>query len=468
MMKPFGSLRVRFVVGMLAGVSVFSAAVLVVADRESRVALHGRTLQAATSQLVAHSQIVAARILIEDEVGVRSLLVGVLKTNPDWTGIELERPGKSALRVVRRAGDVVVSTDGATPSGFVAHANVLDGTPGTLVAWVSEGPDRAAAAVETDRLLLLLLLLSAGGLGTAAIFGRWLTDSLVMITERVRALGEGKLGGEFPVPNGEGEVTALDEALQHATRQLAEAERHLVANRRRMVEVEKLAAVGSLAAGVAHDIVNPIAGAAACVRRLGRDDLEAERRHQYASLATEALERASRVLGELLAYARPSMGGPEEVDVRSVVESATRLVASSALREFRVAAGPELSARWPRQQVVHILSNLLQNAGQAASTQVVVTWTTREELVVIEITDDGPGIAEGVRPRVFEPFFTTRPVGQGAGLGLSVSLALANKMGGWIELQSGPGVPGAIGTIARFTLPKTVQEITDVAENTAG
>lgn len=465
MMRPFASLRVRFVLGMLAGCAVFSTAVLVVADRESRAALHARTLHAATSQLIAHSEVVAGRILIEDEVGVRALLVGVLKTNPDWTGIELNRPGLATIRALRRDGEVVLASDGGPPPGFPAHADVLDGTPGTLTAWVSEEPDRAAAAVETNRLLLLLLLLSAGGIGAAALFGRWITASLVTMAERVRALGEGRLEGEFPVPDDEGEVTVLAEALVQATRRLTEAQLHLQANRRRMVEVEKLAAVGSLAAGVAHEVANPIAGAVACVRRLGRDDLEVERRLEYASLATEALGRASRVLQELLAYARPGMAGPEEVEVRGVVEAATRLVDSSSQRQFRIVGGPDLHARWPRQQVDQVLTNLLLNAAQASRTQVVVGWTTRDDLVVIEITDDGPGIPEAVRARVFEPFFSTRPVGKGTGLGLSVSLALANTMGGWIELEPGNELRG---TVARFTLPTTVKGTPDVAANSAG
>lgn len=463
----FFSLRVRFILVMLAGCTVFSSAVLIVADSEARAAFHARTVQTATAQLVAHSDVIAERVLIDDEQGVRAFLVAVLETNPDWNRVGLTRPARGPIAAVRRDSVVILSAEAGPLADFPVYAEILDGAPGRLTAWVSEGPDRTATEGLTNRLFTLLMALSAGGIGAAALFGRWLTASLVTMAHNVRALGAGQLTGEFPVPTNEGEVTVLAEALRDATRSLEAARGALDSNRRRMVEVEKLAAVGGLAAGVAHEVANPIAGAVACVRRLQRSDLPPARRQEYAHLATEALDRAGRVLRELLAYARPGTEGREDVEVGNVIDAAVRLVAASTRRELCNEGGPRIEARWPRQQVDQVLTNLLLNATQAASKRVAVAWETRGSLIVIEITDDGPGIAPAVLARAFEPFFTTRAVGDGTGLGLSVSLALAHAMGGWIELEARPGQAGT-GTIARFALPILVPERTDVPENPAG
>jgi signal transduction histidine kinase len=460
-MSPvFSMIRVRFLLVMIVGCTTFSVAAAVVAGSELRAALHTRTLANTAAQLVAHADIVAERVLVDDEVGARSLLVGVVETNPDWTGLDLLRPGKPAVRAIRQGTAVLIAADESTPPGFPVRAPILDGHPGALIAWVSTDADDAAAVHGVERLLGLLVVLSLGGISAAALLGHWLTASLVTMAVQVRKLGEGKLIGEFPVPPGEGEVTVLAQAFRETVARLAEARVHLEANQRRMIEVEKLAAVGSLAAGVAHEVANPIAGAAACLRRLGRSEIEPERRAEYVSLATEALDRAGRVLRELLAYARPGIEGPAAVEVRAVVEAATRLVASSAGCEVSVVRGPDVQASWPRQQVDQVLTNLLLNATQAAATRVTAGWTTRDDLVIIEITDDGPGIPPEVRTHMFEPFFTTRPVGQGTGLGLSVSLALANTMGGWIGVDSIEGRPG---TVVRFAIPSTVLERTHVA-----
>ena len=101
-----------------------------------------------------------------------------------------------------------------------------------------------------------------------------------------------------------------------------------------------------------------------------------------------------------------------------------------------------------------MLTNLLLNACQAASTEVVLSWRLAGDDVVLEISDDGPGIPDAIRQQVFEPFFTTREVGKGTGLGLAVSSSIATALGGRIELLHRAG--DATGTVARFVVPQIV------------
>lgn len=448
------SLRTRFVVVMVVGCSIFSGTVLAVTRSSSMTALQLRTADMAQAQLSAHAGPVADRVLVDDEIGVRTLLAGIVSTNADWVRLDLDRPGHPTVGAHRVGGAIRVDAGDSAEAGIVVEAPLLDGSPGALRAWISSDADRAAVAAQTRRLLALLLALSAAGVLAAAILGHWLTAPLVEMAALVQRLGPGRWNDTFQVPPGEGEVTVLADALQAMVRRLAIAEADLDVSRRRMVEVEKLAAVGTLAAGVAHEVANPISGAAACVRRLGRHDLPQDRRDEYAGLATEALERATRVLTDLMAYARPGIAGSEDLDGGTVVTRAARLVASTARCDVALVEGPPLRVRWPRQQVEQVLTNLLLNAVHAAKDRVTVGWRICKGEVHVEVTDDGEGIPPEVLSRVFEPFFTTRPVGHGTGLGLSVSLALAHGMGAWIDLQ--PGHAGR-GTRARFVVPVVVE-----------
>jgi signal transduction histidine kinase len=111
---------------------------------------------------------------------------------------------------------------------------------------------------------------------------------------------------------------------------------------------------------------------------------------------------------------------------------------------------------WPRRLVDQVLANLLINARQAARSVVEVGWCVHDGHVTVEVEDDGPGVPEDVLARVFDPFFTTRPVGEGTGLGLSVSRSIAQALGGSVEI--GPRAGGRTGARARLKLPRRCAE----------
>jgi signal transduction histidine kinase len=236
------------------------------------------------------------------------------------------------------------------------------------------------------------------------------------------------------------ELSALARAFNQMTSSLA-------AQREQLIRSEKLASVGQLAAGVAHEIGNPLAAILGYVDilrvdRAGSGALpEAERRDALDRVKAET-QRITRIIRDLLEYSRPSHEEPSRIDPLVVVSSAQALLAPQArFHEVRITATPE-AGPWPtvlvsQGRMTQVLVNLLLNAADAmdGKGQVSVTCERAAGRVRIAVSDQGPGIERELRRKVFDPFFTTKPPGQGTGLGLSISRAIVETYGGTLELD---------------------------------
>src|SRR3954471_13188333 len=217
-----------------------------------------------------------------------------------------------------------------------------------------------------------------------------------------------------------------------------------------LLQAEKMAALGQTISGVAHELNNPLASILSWAERLStRPGLDDPVRRGLETILGES-ERAARIVRNLLTFARKRQTTRAMVDINQVVRETLALRAYEQ-RVTNIIVIDALAAGLPSvfadsHQVQQVLLNLTINAEQAMlSTNgrgvlVVRTWHDAErECVILEINDDGPGIAEDVQAKIFDPFFTTKEVGKGTGLGLTVAYAIVNEHGGRIRVESRPG-----------------------------
>ena len=240
-------------------------------------------------------------------------------------------------------------------------------------------------------------------------------------------------------------LLAEEEAMRRKVDEVERATASLKEAQDRLVRSERLASVGRLAAGLAHEIGNPIAAL------MGLQDLllaggldESEQRDFLARMRKES-ERIHGILRDLLSFARPGAGGPSEEgspgEVEAVVYDVAALVApQKALKEVDLALDvhPELPlVAISREHLVQVVLNLVLNAADAvgAGGHVRVTARPSARGVELSVEDDGPGVDPSVRGRLFEPFVTTKEVGKGTGLGLAVCRGLVEAVGGTITLD---------------------------------
>jgi signal transduction histidine kinase len=252
------------------------------------------------------------------------------------------------------------------------------------------------------------------------------------------------------------------EALRDAGERLAQASRTLVEKQARLVQAEKLSAIGRLAATVAHEINNPLQGARGCLEGLRSGTLAPEKREQYFAAVREALERVRATVQGLLAYAGERALVPAALDPAEVLATALRLLEPALLekdlrvRLDKVPDGVRVLA--DHGQLVQALTNVLANAIHALphGGEISVHARFMPGRVGIAIADNGPGIPTDILGRVCDPFFTTRPEGNGTGLGLAVTLAILRAHGGDLSIDSTEGR----GTTVTLWLPGTPAEHT--------
>ncbi|WP_411280187.1 sensor histidine kinase [Gemmatimonas sp.] len=235
----------------------------------------------------------------------------------------------------------------------------------------------------------------------------------------------------------------------------------------RTAQSEKLAALGQLAAGVMHEINNPLATIAACAESMGLPlefGAPATPPAELLRIIDLEVQRCKKIVNGLLDFARPKPAHRELFDLDAVVQQSLFLLQHHP-RFKRVKLVMELEGNThamvhgDADQLVQVLIALAMNALDATPEDgrvIIRTTSTRGDdgrsVALLEVEDEGPGIPRALQAKVFEPFFTTKPPGQGTGLGLAICYGIVNDHGGQLELVS----PEGTGAVFRVSLPAGV------------
>lgn len=347
---------------------------------------------------------------------------------------------------------------GHAPPGALEYAELTAGGEAFLVAFSPipwrggiPAPSGVMAAVpmarvtQTQRAATVPVLWLVGLQGLAAIvIGAWVASSLTRplgrLADQARRIAAGDLGAPSGVRTSD-EIGLLASTLDRMVASLRDAQAQVV-------QAERMATLGRVAAGLAHEIRNPLSSVRMHVQILARSpQVPAE----TAQLLLSEIDRLDGILSELLTWARPETFSPGPTDLAALAEEALTLMGPQlAHRGIRIVReiGPVPVIQADRDRLRQVLRNLLANARDALGTGGTLTLRLRQEgdAVALEVADDGPGVPPGIRDRVFEPFVTGRK--EGTGLGLTISKGTVEAHGGTIAL-----VPTNAGSCFRVRLP---------------
>lgn len=441
-MKLAAKLILVFMLGVLGIVALFSWQTIRRQLRweETRHADHADDVVGALKPAIEDAYRSGGVVTIQQAIEISAQYI----PGQELRWVEGEQVGESNTKVTsRKVSSISISDkDGKT----VAHTTIpltIDGTDAGGVE-VSQSMETQEKFIRDSMIASLLSLMGVAALsGIVIYFGgvQLVGKPLEKLIDQVHQIGDGKVP-QPPALKRNDELGALAEAISDMSRRIDQQQttiRH----------TDRLGTVGTLAAGMAHEMgtpLNVVAGRANLIAsgKLPPDEVE----KSAITIKTEA-ERMTTIIRQLLDFARQSSSAHTLLDVREVVSTTCDLIEpladkSNVKLELKT---DELACHVSgnQQQIQQVVTNLLTNAIQAmpggGTVSVAVERVHRGERenpqqICIRVTDQGHGIAPGEMARVFEPFYTTKDVGQGTGLGLSIAFGIVEEHGGEIEVDS--------------------------------
>ncbi len=251
----------------------------------------------------------------------------------------------------------------------------------------------------------------------------------------------------------------LQETHEHLEQKVAERTRELRESQAQLVHQEKMASLGVLAAGLAHEIGNPLTAISSVVQMLQRKSKDGKFSEQM-QLVNENISRISKTVRELVDFSRPVKSERRTIQINDLIQKALGILKyDNRAKDLKIVT--TLDSELPaitmiEDQLLQVFINLILNAFDAMESggRLTITSASAGQFVVISIQDTGSGIPPELKGKVFEPFFSTKPVGKGSGLGLSVSYGIVQNLGGKIEVES----TDSTGTQFTISLPLKTTE----------
>ena len=301
-------------------------------------------------------------------------------------------------------------------------------------------------------IFLFLLLLSI--IFIISFLARQLLGSLARFMKYTERIADGDFSPIPPQRKYQDEFSQLRMAFNHMIKELNH--RHKI-----LVESHKLRAVGTLVAGVAHELNNPLNNTmlTACLLREDFNDLKDDEKSDMINDIIQETERSQKIVCNLLNFARENEVKLIPLNLNEILEDSIRLVANQVriskinlIRNFSDNLSP---IHGDTQMLQQVFVNLILNAIDALQEKGVIIISTYknkdDKYITAEIKDNGPGIPEHIIERIFEPFFTTKSIRKGTGLGLSVSKGILRSIGGYITVKSRPDEGAAFQVILPTT-----------------
>ena len=343
-------------------------------------------------------------------------------------------------RVLRYAAPLITETSCLGCHGeHGSHPGEIRGTLSVTVpiAWAEETIHR------NNRTILLLGLLSVAGaiIVMLVLFNRLVAHPLNLLNKAMAAFPE-KSPEHLGLTRANDEIGLLTRSFTTLCRRLSDSQRSLTAASEQGFRAEKLAALGQLTAGIAHEINNPLAGMLNCVKSMQQEPDNRDLHLRYLPLLHKGLKRIESTMRQLLNYGRVAPLRIHAVEIDTVILDCLELL-DHRLRNIVV----NLDLRFndfcciDAEAIKQIVMNITLNATQAMPEGGSLTIESRHDngSVILTFADTGMGMSKEILDRIFDPFFTTKEVGEGTGLGLAVTLALVQRLGGQIEVTSVPG-----------------------------
>jgi signal transduction histidine kinase len=429
----------------------------------------GRALAAATSRIWELAGEKAALDFLDAEnarrhhLGIRWIWLDAPPGTPHGP-----RLGREEMRPAARGKEVIGSDPEAGPGGVFYTYVPADVDPerrGAVEIAESLRDQRLYVRSTLVRVLVTVLAVAAVSGLLAMGLGVWFVGQPTRrIIDRARRVGAGDLSSHLDLPHRD-EFSELATELNSMCDRLAEARDRVtaetaarIATIEQLRHADRLATVGKLASGIAHELgtpLNVVWARAKMIAAAAPTDGEAA---SNARIITEQSQQMTRIIRQVLDFARPRTPQKTRVDLRQVVRQTFGLLQPLAEKRrvdlVLLDGGEPVLADVDASVLQQVLSNLVVNGIHAMSRGGRLTVTIEQErlrppadhggpeaeYLAVRVRDEGVGMDEETQRHLFEPFFTTKDVGEGTGLGLSVSRGMVREHGGWIGVESAPGM----------------------------